>query len=220
MIDPGSDADLKRILEAALLAAGEPLSLDRLRGLFSEGHQPEPARLRKALEWLAADYAHRGIELAEVASGYRIQVRVDYARWVSRLWEEKPGRYSRALLETLAIIAYRQPVTRGEIEEVRGVTVSTGIMRTLQERGWVRVIGHRDVPGRPALYGTTRAFLDYFNLASLEQLPSLLELRDVAPEHPELDLGPPGPAVPQVAVGDVADDDGAVCGADERRESP
>lgn len=206
MVDADSDPGLKRILEAALLAAGEPLSVERLRSLFPEDRQPEPGRVRKALVWLARDYAERGIEVVEVASGYRIQVRSDYAAWVSRLWEEKPGRYSRALLETLAIIAYRQPVTRGEIEDVRGVSVSTGIMRGLHERGWVRVVGHRDVPGRPALYGTTRAFLDYFNLASLNELPTLLELRDVDPEHPELDLGPPEPGMPLPALSSGPDE--------------
>lgn len=180
--------ELKHILEASLLAAGGPLSLEHMQSLFERDRIPDKSALRAALAELAADYDGRGIELRELASGFRIQVRTELAPWVSRLWEEKPQRYSRALLETLAIIAYRQPVTRGEIEDIRGVSVNTNIMRTLQERGWIRSVGHRDVPGRPAMYGTTRQFLDYFNLASLEELPSLLELRDLDDLHPELDL--------------------------------
>ncbi|WP_018718608.1 SMC-Scp complex subunit ScpB [Arhodomonas aquaeolei] len=183
-----SEPELRHILEAALLAANEPLSVERLRGLFADHEMPAPATVREALTGLAADYEGRGIELSEVASGYRIQVREDLAPWVSRLWEERPGRYSRALLETLAIIAYRQPISRGEIEEIRGVSVASSIMRTLQDRGWVRVLGHREMPGRPAVFGTTRAFLDYFNLKGLDELPTLMELRDPDAEHPELDL--------------------------------
>lgn len=183
-----SEPQLKTILEAALLAAEGPLSLDHLQALFPDAGVPDRAALRGALAELAQDYEGRAMALVEVASGWRIQVREQYADWVSRLWEERPGRYSRALLETLAIIAYRQPVTRGEIEEIRGVSVSTSIMRTLQDRGWVRTVGHRDVPGRPAMYGTSRQFLDYFNLRSLDQLPTLMELRDLDQVHPELDL--------------------------------
>jgi segregation and condensation protein B len=183
-----AEPELKYIVEGALLAAGEPLSVDRLRSLFSEERQPEAAAVRQALFSLAQDYEGRGVELKEVSSGFRIQVRDELAPWVSRLWEEKPGRYSRALLETLAIIAYRQPITRGEIEDIRGVSVSSSIMRTLHERGWVRTVGHRDVPGRPAMVGTTRAFLDYFNLKSLDELPTLMEIRDLDKDHPELDL--------------------------------
>ena len=179
---------VKQVLEAALLAAGEPLSLERLRALFPETQRPEPGELREALARLAEDYRERAVELREVGSGYRIQVRREYAPWIAGLWEEKPGRYSRALLETLAIIAYRQPITRGEIEEIRGVSISTSIMRTLQEREWIRVVGRREMPGRPAMYGTTRGFLDYFNLRSLDELPTLAELRDLDQEHPELDL--------------------------------
>lgn len=179
---------LKSICEAALLAAGEPLTLDRLQDLFGDQERPERAALRQALDDLAEDLAGRGIELKEVASGYRLQVRQELSPWVSRLWEERPGRYSRALLETLAVIAYRQPVTRAEIEEVRGVSINSTIVRTLQEREWIRTVGHRDVPGRPALFGTTRKFLDYFNLKSLDELPALLELRDLDDAHLELDL--------------------------------
>lgn len=168
---------LKYILEAALLAAGEPLALERLQLLFAE----PPARdaLRQALAELAADYQGRGLELIEVASGYRIQVRQSYAPWLQKLWEDRPGRYSRALLETLALIAYRQPITRAEIADIRGVGVSTAIFKTLSERGWIKTVGHREVPGRPALYGTTREFLDYFNLKNLGELPPLAELRDL-----------------------------------------
>ncbi len=182
------------ILEAALLAAGEPLSVDQLRGLFSEDAPPPAAEIEQALQRLSQTLNHRGIELKQVASGYRLQVPEALAPWVSRLWEEKPTRYSRAILETLSIIAYRQPITRSEIEEIRGVSLGSNIMRTLQERGWIRVAGHRDAPGRPAVFATTRAFLDYFNLASLSDLPSLLELGDPGPDHPELDLEIPHPS--------------------------
>lgn len=181
---------LKTIVEAALLAAGRPLELDALAALFDEGAQPDSSALRAALAELEADYSGRGIELREVGSGWRIQVRASYAPWVSRLWEEKPGRYSRALMETLAIIAYRQPITRGEIEDIRGVPVSTNIVKTLLEREWARVIGQRDVPGRPSLYATTRQFLDYFGLRSLDDLPPLAEIRDLVSIEGELDLAP------------------------------
>lgn len=170
---------LKRILEGALLAAGKPLPIDRMEGLFMEQERPERASFEAALAELAEDCAERGYELKKVASGYRFQVRQDIGEWVGRLWEEKPQRYSRALMETLAIIAYRQPITRGDIEKIRGVAVSTQIVQTLLEHEWVRVVGHRDVPGRPAMYATTKQFLDYFNLESLEQLPPLSEIRDL-----------------------------------------
>ncbi|WP_370315757.1 SMC-Scp complex subunit ScpB, partial [Thalassolituus sp.] len=170
---------LKNILEAALMAAGTPLSLDRMLTLFEEHEAPARNDLRDALDDLKRDLLTRGIELSEVASGYRLQVRREVAPYVARLWEERPQRYSRALLETLALIAYRQPVTRGDIEDVRGVVVSSGIMKTLVEREWVRVVGYRDVPGRPAMYATTREFLDYFGLTSLEDLPSLMEIREL-----------------------------------------
>jgi len=179
---------LKPILEAALLAASRPMSLDHLLELFTEEESPEKKELRAAIEELMRDYAGRGIELREVASGYRFQVRAEFAPWVSRLWEERPSRYSRALMETLALIAYRQPVTRAEIEEVRGVSVSSNIVKTLLEREWVRIVGHRDVPGKPALYATTREFLDYFGLRTLDELPTLAELRDLASIDRELDL--------------------------------
>ena len=183
------DAELlKKILEGALFAAGQPLTIERLGLLFDEGDRPDNAVIREALEALVKDYEGRGIELKEVASGFRFQVRQETGPWVSRLWEEKPSRYSRALLETLALIAYRQPITRSEIEEIRGVSVSSHIVKTLLEREWIRVAGHRDVPGRPALFATTREFLDSFNLKSLAELPSLSEIRDLERINEELEL--------------------------------
>ena len=179
---------LKSILEAVLLAAGEPLTLKNIETVFTDEERPSSTDISRALEELADDYSERGLELKEVASGFRIQVREDTNPWVARLWEERPKRYSRALLETLALIAYRQPITRGDIEEVRGVSVRTNIIRTLQEREWIRVVGHRDVPGKPALFGTTKAFLDYFNLSSLDDLPSLAEIKDMETIEPELEL--------------------------------
>ena len=179
---------LKSILEAVLMVAGEPLSLAALATVFSDEERPTDTEISKTLEELGDDYAERGLELKEVASGFRIQVREDTNPWVARLWEERPQRYSRAMLETLALIAYRQPITRGDIEEVRGVSVRTNIIRTLQEREWIRVVGHRDVPGKPALFGTTRAFLDYFNLQNLDDLPSLAEIQDMESIEPELEL--------------------------------
>lgn len=177
-----NEQDLRRvqaIVEAALLTAGKPLTVDQLRDLFEEGERPTRQIIEHVLFQLEQASADRGVELKKVASGYRFQVKQAYAVHVGRLFEEKPQRYSRALLETLALIAYRQPITRGEIEDIRGVTVSSNIVRTLQEREWVRVVGHRDVPGRPAMYATTRQFLDYFNLDSLERLPTLSEVRDL-----------------------------------------
>ena len=171
--------DLKHLIEAALLAHGQPLSIEQMRGLFDEFERPEAEAVREALQALADDCAGRPVELVEVASGWRLQVRGEYAARLSRLWQEKPGRYSRALLETLALIAYRQPITRGEIENVRGVAVNPNIVRTLTERGWIRVVGHREVPGHPELLGTTREFLDYFGLRSLDELPSLAALKDM-----------------------------------------
>jgi segregation and condensation protein B len=179
---------LKQIAEAILLVAARPVTLDQLLALFEENERPQRADMRAALEALEVEFDGRGIELVQVASGYRIQVKDEMQPWVSRLWEEKPARYSRALLETLALIAYRQPITRGEIEDVRGVSVSTSIMKTLQEREWVRVVGHREVPGHPAMYGTTKEFLDYFSLKSLDELPTLAELRDLSTIGEELQL--------------------------------
>lgn len=197
---------LKCILEALLLAAGEPLDRAALASVFEEDERPDDAKLAQALAELQEDYAERGLELKEVASGFRIQVREEVTPWVSRLWEERPQRYSRALLETLSLIAYRQPITRGEIEEVRGVAVRSNIIRTLQEREWIRVVGHRDIPGKPALFGTTRAFLDYFNLTSLDDLPSLAEIKDMDGFEPELDLGLVAEAA-QLPDDDEDDDD-------------
>jgi len=179
---------LKHIIEAALLAADEPLTVPQIASLFGEDEAPSAADVGQALEALAADCEDRGVELREVASGFRLQVKNEFQPWVSRLWTERPARYSRAMLETLALIAYRQPITRGEIESVRGVSLSPNIMRTLQEREWIRIVGHRDVPGKPALFGTTRAFLDYFDLKSLDELPTLSELRDLEAIEPELAL--------------------------------
>lgn len=170
---------IQAITEAALLAAGKPMSLDQLRELFDEKERPARQVMEHVMVLLDSACEGRGFELKKVASGYRLQVREVYAPWVGRLFEEKPQRYSRALLETLALIAYRQPITRSEIEDIRGVTVSTNIIRTLQEREWVRVVGHKDVPGRPAMYATTRQFLDYFNLQRLDQLPPLSEIRNL-----------------------------------------
>lgn len=185
---------LKKIIEAALLAAGKPLTLERLIGLFPEDQQPPRDEVRAALDVIVRDCELRGIELRELASGFRFQVKQDMAPWVARLWEERTPRYSRALLETLALIAYRQPITRAEIEDIRGVAVSTHIVKTLMDREWVRIVGHRDVPGRPALYGTTREFLDYFNLKGLDDLPPLSELRNIADIDFALDLQDPADA--------------------------
>jgi segregation and condensation protein B len=201
-------AQLKLIIEAVLLAAGRPLSIDQLLAVFGEHEKPERGAIREAVALLGEDYAQRGIDVVEVGGGYRVQVRDSMQDWVSRLWEEKPARYSRALLETLALIAYRQPITRGEIEDVRGVTVSTSIIKTLLEREWVQVVGHRDVPGRPAMYGTTRQFLNYFSLKSLEGLPSLAELRDLAAigQDLQMDLND----IPGLLETGAAGDDGEI----------
>jgi segregation and condensation protein B len=180
---------LVQIVEAALLAAGKPLTVAQIGALFEERERPETSDIRAALDEVRERCDGRGYELTEVASGFRFQVRETLSPWVSRLWKERPQRYSRALLETLALIAYRQPITRGEIEEIRGVAVSTNIVKTLHERDWIRVVGHRDVPGRPAMYATTRQFLDYFNLKSLDQLPALADARDVETLNVELGFG-------------------------------
>ena len=191
---------LKRIIEAALLAAGNPLTTTQLLALFGDSESTSHDDIARAIESLQADCESRGIELIEVASGFRYQVRQDVHGWVARLWTERPSRYSRALLETLALIAYRQPITRGEIEQIRGVAVSTHIVKTLEEREWIRVVGHRDVPGKPSLFGTTRGFLDYFNLKSLDELPSLGEIRDLEDLDPQLALGPPSAELVGVVV--------------------
>jgi segregation and condensation protein B len=184
---------LKRIVEAALLAAAQPLSLLQLAAIFGENEQPTHEDLAKAIEELTTDCADRGVELVEVASGFRFQIKQDVHPWVARLWTERQTKYSRALLETLALIAYRQPITRGEIESIRGVAVSTNIIKTLEEREWIRVVGYRDVPGKPALFGTSRTFLDYFGLKSLDELPPLAEIRDIEDFDPQLTLAPVAP---------------------------
>lgn len=183
---------LRQIIEGAILAAGQPMTLARMLDLFDAEVAPTKDAIHAALLDIQTACEGRGFELKEVASGWRFQVRDDLAPWVNRLWDEKPQKYSRALLETLSLIAYRQPITRGDIEEIRGVAVSSHIMKTLLERDWVKVIGHRDVPGRPSLYATTRQFLDYFNLKSLDELPSLSEIRDLDELNPVLDLGEAG----------------------------
>jgi len=186
---PVDAAMLRKIVEGAILAAAQPMTIARILELFDEEVAPAKDEVLAALQDIQADNADRGFELKEVASGWRFQVREETAPWVNRLWDEKPQKYSRALLETLALIAYRQPITRGDIEEIRGVAVSSHIMKTLMERDWVKVVGHRDVPGRPSLYATTRQFLDYFNLKNLEDLPSLSEIRDLDELNNVLNLG-------------------------------
>ena len=198
---------LKRIIEAALLASSQPLTLPQLSALFDEFAMPTHEELAKAIELLREDCEGRGIELVEVASGFRFQVRRDVHAFVSRLWTERQSRYSRALLETLALIAYRQPITRAEIEQIRGVAVSTNIVRTLEERDWVRVVGYRDLPGKPALFGTTRQFLDYFNLKSLDELPPLAEIRDIEDLDPQLSLDRNDQAIAAVLADDIGDQD-------------
>lgn len=180
---------LKNILEAVLLAAERSMTVPQLEALFElDEERPTRDEIRKALHEMEEEYETRSLELKHVASGYRLQVKQEYATWVGRLWEERPARYTRALLETMALIAYRQPITRGEIEEVRGVSVSSNIIKTLLERDWIKVLGHKDVPGKPTLYGTTKEFLDYFNLQKLDQLPTLAEIKDLDAIHPELEL--------------------------------
>ena len=200
---------LSTLLEALLLAAGKPMSLERLMELFEEAERPEAEIFRKALAILGGACKGRAFELKEVASGYRLQVRDKFSPWVGRLWEERPQRYSRALLETLALIAYRQPITRGEIEEIRGVAVNSQIVKTLQEREWIRVVGYREVPGRPAMFATTKAFLDHFNLRSLDQLPPLAALRELEPEPPLLQEDAPVPADLQARADLAVEDDAA-----------
>lgn len=196
-----SNDPLKQVVEAALLAFGQPLSVDQLREIFDEFERPEAAAIRRALAELAEDCRGRPMELVEVASGWRLQVRPEFSVRLSKLWQERPSRYSRALLETLALIAYRQPITRAEIEDVRGVTVNPNIVRTLTERGWIRVVGHREVPGHPELLGTTREFLDYFGLKSLDELPSLAALKDMDDVGIQLEFA--GPVTVQAAVANM-----------------
>jgi segregation and condensation protein B len=179
---------IKKIVEGALMAAGKSLDISHLERLFEDDERPPRDQLRAALEEINTDCRERGFELKQTASGYRFQVSQELATWVNRLWEEKPKRYSRAMLETLSLIAYRQPLTRGDIELVRGVAVSSEIIKTLQEREWVRVVGYRDVPGKPALFATTKQFLDYFNLKSLDDLPALGEIKDLTDLDPALEL--------------------------------
>src|SRR5580704_6831038 len=201
-----SDSYRRNVVEAALLAAGKSVQLGELAQVFAESERPTEAELVAILEALQAEYATRALELAHTASGWRIQVRGDYATEVSRLWPERPARYSRALLETLALIAYRQPITRGEIELVRGVAVNPNIIKTLLERNWIRVIGTRDVPGRPEVLGTTHEFLDYFGLKKLEQLPPLAELKALTELNVQLELpGPEAVALPESGAQGDAD---------------
>lgn len=192
--------EIKHFIEAALLAAGRPLSVDQLQNLFDGRMAPEKSEIRAAIATLIEEYETRGITIAEVASGFRVQVKTTMADQLHKLWEERPPRYSRALFETLALIAYRQPITRGEIEEVRGVSVSSNIVRSLLERDWVRVVGHRDVPGRPEMFGTTKTFLDYFGLKKLDDLPPLADLSDWESLRVQLDL----PEVEEQSGPDVA----------------
>src|SRR5882724_6381237 len=195
-----SESYVRNVIEAALLAAGTPLPVTELTRLFEDSARPSAQQVRAALAALAAEYSGRGIELKETASGFRIQVRRELAAEICRLWPERAPRYSRALLETLALIAYRQPITRAEIEAVRGVAVNPNILKTVIERNWVRVVGHRDVPGRPELLGTTRDFLDYFGLKNLDDLPPLAELKVIGDIKVQFDLPDPGP----VALADDA----------------
>jgi segregation and condensation protein B len=195
------DKAIKYFVEAALLAAGRPLSIDHLQGLFDDDSMPEKSQIRQAIANLLEDYEDRGITITEVASGFRMQVEGNMVERLQKLWEERPPRYSRALFETLALIAYRQPMTRGEIEEIRGVAVSTNIVRSLMEREWIRIVGHRDVPGRPAMLGTTKQFLDYFGLKKLDDLPPLADLSDWESLRIQLNL----PAVDESEEGPVVD---------------
>jgi segregation and condensation protein B len=208
-----NESYVKNVIEAALLAAGRPLQIAELAELFEKSGRPDTAGLRAALETLTADYEGRGIEVKETATGFRIQVRRELATEISRLWPERPPRYSRALLETLALIAYRQPITRGEIEAVRGVAVNSEIIKTILERNWIRVVGHRDVPGRPELLGTTKDFLDYFGLRSLDDLPPLAELKAMGDVNLQLDLSresgiepAPAPVAAEAADEDSSDE--------------
>ena len=208
----------KDIIEAALLVAGEPLSIDRLCALFPEEERPDRNEVRAMLEALQQEWAGRSMDLKQVGSGYRFQVRQEFAPWLSRLSEERAPRYSRALLETLALILYRQPITRGSIEDIRGVTVSTSIIKTLTDRDWIRVVGYRDVPGKPALYGTTKRFLDDFNLTSLTELPPLSEIRPIDHLQEELDMTLPTDAEAPEGSPRIEDDAGVPTEAEKALE--
>jgi segregation and condensation protein B len=216
-----NDQYVKNVIEAALLAAGRPLSMDELVSVFDERDGSNAEEVRGALGALTADYETRGLELLEVASGYRIQIRASVAQPVSRLWQERPAKYSRALLETLALVAYRQPITRGEIEQIRGVAVNPNIVKTLLERSWIRVVGHRDVPGKPELLGTTREFLDYFSLKKLDDLPTLAQLKELEDLRVQLTLPGAGPLVAAESSDATADatTDAAAAAADEDDEA-
>ena len=222
-----NNEELKQIIEAVLFATDEPLNMNRLMSLFPEDSNPGRDAIKQAITAIQEDYIDRSLELKEVGSGYRFQVKQDFAHWSAKLWEERPARYSRATLETLALIAYRQPITRGEIEEVRGVSVSSQIIKSLMERDWIKVVGHRDVPGKPALYATSREFLDYFNLQSLEELPTLAELRDIDAINAELEFTMPAeenPPTSDVAANDLEltaeeDSDNAEAELDSKTEA-
>ena len=198
---------INRIVEGALLGSPQPLTLAQLQGVFPEDEPAPPGSIERALEQLGEGCAERGVELVEVASGFRYQVKADVHGWVARLWTERKTKYTRATLETLALIAYRQPITRGEIEQVRGVAVSSNIIQALEEREWIRVIGHRDVPGKPALFGTTKTFLDYFGLKRLDELPPLSELKDIGELEPQLPLDSEGQPAAPLTAGAAMDDD-------------
>jgi segregation and condensation protein B len=214
-----NDQYVRNVIEAALLAAGRPLTTDELVGLFDERDGSNAQEVKSAIEGLRAEYETRGIELLEIASGYRIQIRASAAAPVSRLWQERPAKYSRALLETLALVAYRQPITRGEIEQVRGVAVNPNIVKTLLERGWIRVIGHRDVPGKPELLGTTREFLDYFSLKKLDDLPTLAQLKELEDMRVQLSLPGAEPVAEAVEETSQASDPGEAAGDEEELEA-
>ena len=214
-----NDQYVKNVIEAALLAAGRPLSMDELLGVFDERDESSSTEVRAALAALTAEYETRGLELLEVASGYRIQIRAAVAQPVSRLWQERPAKYSRALLETLALIAYRQPITRGEIEQIRGVAINPNIIKTLLERSWIRVVGHRDVPGKPELLGTTREFLDYFSLKKLDDLPTLSQLKELEDLRVQLTLPGADRQVPAELEAEANADPLAVSDEDEETDA-
>jgi len=213
---------IRRIVEAALLASPQPLGVAQLAALFHDDERPAPGTIEAALDALREDCANRGVELVEVASGFRFQVQADVHQYVARLWTERQVKYTRATLETLALIAYRQPITRGEIEQIRGVGVNANTIKMLEEREWIRVIGHRDVPGKPELFGTTRAFLDYFGLKNLDDLPSLSELKEIPELEPQLPFEPPVPAAVAMAEGLDEDMEADIddAGEDEEEDAP